>query len=130
MSTAPVTIPRPDMRGKHEAVKHYPSMEDAWLDLKDLLDAGMKVKSLTTKEVISGAIECLHRANAEHSEFTQDYLARRQGRRDRTLRLKAAGLCVHCGKPVEPGYAMCNRCREQVRAYTERRNQIGREAAG
>ena len=110
-------------------MKHYPSMEDAWLDLRVLLEVGQRLK-IPTKDLITGTIECLHRDHSPRSEATGDYLQRKARNQARSQRRKALGQCLQCGHPIEPGYALCSRCREKERAYRERRNQIGREAAG
>ncbi len=50
--------------------------------------------------------------------------------RERYLRLKAAGLCVKCGKaPAAPGRGMCGECAERARMRT-RSGYSKRKAAG
>jgi rubrerythrin len=105
-------------------------MEDAWLDLRGLLEAGLKYEGLTREELISGAIEGIHYTNIEHSEGTKDYLYKRQQNQQRVERCKAAGVCVKCGAPVEPEHALCPVCREKRRIYREKQAAAGREVAG
>ncbi len=105
-------------------MRWYPTMQDAWLDLSELLEAGMRIKErsgLTTEEIIDGAIRGLHCTNAEHSEYTGDYLLAHERNQNRIRRLKAEGRCVHCGKPALPGYASCERCLQRNKEYRERR---------
>ena len=63
------------------------------------------------KQVLSDADLALY-------EYRVKRHARKQ--RERTARLKAAGLCVDCGKvPTQAGYMRCKACRE--RAYASRK---------
>jgi hypothetical protein len=43
-----------------------------------------------------------------------------QRARERAIRLRAAGLCVQCGKPVLPGYTVCEYHRERQRLDSAR----------
>ena len=111
---------------------HYRTMEDAWLDLRGLLLAGLKYSALTRKELISAAVEGIHYLNVERSENTSmDYFEKRAQNTRRVEKKIAAGLCVHCGTPVAGGFSLCPKCREKGRLYRERRNGLrGTEVAG
>ena len=75
-------------------------------------------------------IDCL-KTRREYRERNHEKLLQRQ--RERVAKLRAAGLCVYCGKPTENGLYRCEKHKKYYteinKKYAEQRRQARKKAA-